>query len=81
MTEFSVQIAPSGEICPTIPAYEVRVVGPGGWRTAYRGTLSGARHEAYAWTTVLRCPLEDLSPDGLRCDADGRADYEREKGR
>lgn len=76
-SDISVQIAPTlDDAAP----YEVRVIAPGGWRTAFTGALSAARHEAWAWSVVLRCAIEDLSPEALRVDADGRADYLREQG-
>lgn len=56
----SVQIAPSTE-----GMFETRVIGPGGWRTAYLGDLSQAKHEAWAWSVVLSCEIEDLSPSAL----------------
>lgn len=77
-TDISVQIAPTlDDAAP----YEVRVIGPGGWRRAYRGDLSQARADAYAWSVVLRCAIEDLSPEALRCDALGAAEYAEERGR
>jgi hypothetical protein len=75
-TDISVQIAPVGD-----GYFETRVIGAGGWRAAYRGiSLSDARYEAWAFSNVLRCAIEDLSPEALRVDADGRADYLREQG-
>lgn len=77
-TDISVQIAPTlDDAAP----YGVRVIGAGGWRTAYHGNLSQARHEAWAWSVVLRCAIEDLSPEALRCDALGAAEYAEERGK
>lgn len=46
----SVEIAPT--LDPDEP-YEVRVTGPGGWRTAARGNLPTMQHEAWAWGIAL----------------------------
>lgn len=77
-SDISVQIAPTLDAAAP---YEVRVIASGGWRTAYRGDLSQARHEAYAWSVVLRCAIEDLSPEALRCDELGAAEYAEERGK
>lgn len=53
----SVVIAPSGS-----DRFEVRLIGPGGWRTTCSGVgLGTARHDAWALAQVLQVEVEDRS--------------------
>lgn len=43
-----------------VEEFEVRVIGPGGWRTSIsRASLSVCRSDAQAWQTVLQVPVEE----------------------
>lgn len=57
MGEVRIQIARSSTHAEE---YEVRVIGPGGWRTSIsRASLSACRSDARAWAHVLNAEIEE----------------------
>ena len=57
MQEVRIQIARSSA---HVEEFEVRVIGPGGWRTSIsRASLSACRHDARAWANVLKAKIEE----------------------
>lgn len=43
-----------------VEEFEVRIIGPGGWRTSIsRASLSACRSDARAWANVLSAPIEE----------------------
>lgn len=62
MAEVSIQIARSAPN-PDLPEnnWEVRVIGPGGWRTSIgRASLSACRSDARAWAQVLGVEVREV---------------------
>ena len=57
MEEVQIQIARSSAHAEK---YEVRVIGPGGWRTSIsQAPLSACRSDARAWAHVLKAEIEE----------------------